>query len=152
MMSVAAALAVLDGHLVAAGALVTPNIVDVAKGERANLHRRIDYWLDGMAGPERMAGSHATLTDWMIGVGVTVRVYLPVADRAETYAATVETDLYTLAFNIASRVMGDFTLGGNCTAMTVNDIEFGWLSSTGWLRVATIPLVLDFVDQIVIAP
>jgi hypothetical protein len=99
-----------------------------------------------------MAGSHATLSDWMVGLGVTVRVYIPVTDRSETYAANVETDLYTVAFNVASRVMGDFTLGGNCTAMTVNDIDFGWLSGTGWLRVATIPLVLDFVDQIAIAP
>ena len=151
-MSVAAALTVLDAHLVTAGATITPAITDVAKGERANLHRRIDYWLSGLGAPERMAGAHATLSDWMVGLGVTVRVYIPVTDRSETYAANIETDLYTVAFNIASRVMGDFTLGGNCTAMTVDDIEFGWLSATGWLRVATIPLTLDFVDQIAIAP
>lgn len=150
-MSVAGALTVLDAHLVTAGATIATVISDVAKGERANLHRRIDYWLDGMGAPERFGGAHATLDDWMIGLGVTVRVYIPISDRSETYAANVETDLYTVAFNIASRVMGDFTLGGNCTAMTVNDIDFGWLSGTGWLRVATIPLVLDFVDHITIA-
>ena len=151
-MTLAAALAVLDTHLVAAGATISPAITDVAQGERANLHRRADYWLDGITAPERFTGAHATFTDWMVGIGVTCRFYLPVADRAETYAANIETDIYTLAFNLASRVMGDFTLGGNCTAITIHDIEFGWLSATGWLRVATIPLVLDFVDQITIAP
>lgn len=153
-MSVAAALTVLDAHLVTAGATITPAITDVAKGLRENLHRRIDYWFETIGAPERMAGSHATLSDWMVGLAVTVRVYLPVPDRSETYAANVETDLYTVAFNVAVRVMGDFTLGGNCTAMTVNDIPFGWISAPGggWLRVATIPLVLDFVDQIAIAP
>jgi hypothetical protein len=151
MMSVAAALAVLDGHLVAAGATITPAITDVHKGARANLQRRIDYWLAGFAEPRRFGGQHATLTDWMIGLKVTCCVYIPITDISKTYAANIETDLYTVAFNIAALVMGDASLGGNCTAVDVGDVDFDLIGTTGWLRVAAIPLVLDFVDQITIA-
>lgn len=149
-MSVADALTVLEAHLVTAGATISPAITDVARGSRANLDRRIDYWLESMGGPERMAGAHATLSDWMIGLHVRVQVYLPIRDISKTYAKNMEVDIYTVAFNIASRVMGDFTLGGNCTAMTVDDIVFDIIGTTGWLLMASIPLTLDFVDQIAI--
>ena len=150
-MSFVAGLAILDTHLVAAGAAISPTITNVSQGERASMTRRIDYYVTAIGEPQKM-GAHTTLTDWMFGVGINIRIYVPVPDRSETLAANIEADLYAIVVEILTRIIGDSKLGGNCTDMTVNDTEFGWLNMPGWLRVATIPLVLDFVEQIPIAP
>lgn len=149
-MSFSGALTVMDTHLVAAGAALDPKIHDVAQGERANLRRRIDYFVAEIGAPDRM-GNHETLTDWMFGVTVNVRIYIPVPDRSETLAANIEADLYAITVDIVTRLMGDYSLGGNATAMTIDGAEFGWLNMPGWLRVATIPVGLDFVEQVSIA-
>lgn len=152
-MSFTGALIVLDAHLVSAGAAVTPPIGNVAQGGRANLQQRIDYYVTTIAAPERFGGAHETFTDWMFGVGLDVRLYIPVADRSETLAANIDARLYAVTVDITTRLMGDYTLGANCTAMTIDGAEFGWLENSGaWLRVATIPIVLDFVEQVTIAP
>ena len=150
-MSFSGALAVLDTHLVAAGTAITPTITDVSQGERSSMRRRIDYYITGIGEPQRMGG-HETLTDWMFGVGVAIRIYIPVPDRSETLAANIEADLYAIVVDVLSRIAGDAKLGGNCVDMAINDLEFGWLNMPGWLRVATIPIVLDFVEVITKAP
>ena len=150
-MSFAAGLAVLDTHLVAAGAAISPAITNVSQGERASMTRRIDYYVTGIGDPAKMGGTD-TLTDRMFGVIVACRVYIPVPDRSETLAANIEADLYAVSIDIAQRVLGDSTLGGNCTDLRWEGTEFGWLNMPGWLRVATTPFTLDFVEVITKAP
>lgn len=151
-MTFAGALGVLDTHLTAAGAAVSPTITNIAQGERASGQRRIDYWFVSVGDPSRMSNGE-TLSDRMLGVEVMVRVYVPVADRRESLNASIEADLYAISVDIVSRVMGDFTLGGECAALRWDGIETGWQDSNGaWLRISDVTFTLDFVEQITIAP
>ena len=149
-MSFSGALTTLDTHLVAAGAAISPKITNVAQGERASAARRIDYWFTEAGGPARMGGQR-TLTDEMFGVVILVRVCIPVTDRREALNAAIETDLYAISIDIADRVVGDSTLGGNCTDLRWDGVTTGWQDAGGtWLRIADITFTLDLVEQITI--
>lgn len=148
------AMAVLETHLDTAGAQVSPTMANVAQGERDGNDRRIDYWVDSIGGAERFGGASESYTDRMFGVTVSVRAVIPVRDKRVTLVSNVEADLYTVSFQIAFRVLGDYTLGGNCTAATWQGAEFGWERNDDgtWLRTSTTTLVFDFVEQITLAP
>lgn len=151
-MSFSGALTTLDTHLVAAGAAVSPAITDVAQGERTTGNSRIDYWFTEIGDPVRMGGAE-TLSDRMYGVTVLIRPHIAVSDRRETRNANVEARLYALSIDIVSRVMGDYTLGGNCAAGAWSGVSAGWTDNGGSMtRSADITFVFDFVEAITIAP
>lgn len=148
-MTFAAALAVLDTHLVTAGATLSAAnaITDVLAGEPGTPPGRCArYWYEGDGAPARMGGQR-TLGDQMTGERVTVRLYWPVSTRDRTVAPRLEADVQAAARAIKHALIGDSTLGGNCTDMEVGDADAGWLllDSATW-RTLSIPLVLDFVD------
>ena len=151
-MSFVGALTALDTHLVAAGAAISPTITNVAQGERSGLSRRIDYWFTSIGEPSRFP-SRETLSDAMFGVELLVRVYFPVADRRETLNANLEADLYAVSIDIVSRVLGDYTLGGECVALRWEQVSTGWQEvGGGWNRISDTTFTLDFVEQITLAP
>jgi hypothetical protein len=145
----AAALAVIDAHLVTAGATLSDanRIVDVAAGEPGVPTGRIArYWYEGDGVPARMGGQR-TLTDQMTGERVTIRLYWPVSTRDKKIAAALEADVQAAARAVKHALIGDAQLGGNCTDSEVGDADAGWLlldSSTR--RTLSVPLTLDFVD------
>ena len=148
-MSFAAALAVLDAHLVTAGAtLAEPNtITDVSAGEPGvPTGKCARYWYEGDGVPARMGGQR-TLADQMTGERITVRLYWPVSTRDKRIAAALEAAVQAAARAVKHALIADSTLGGNCTDMEVGDADAGWLllDSSTW-RTLTIPLTLDFVD------
>lgn len=151
-MSFAGALTVIETHLTAAGAAISPAITDIGRGERIGLSRRIDYWYEG-DGPSGKLGAARTLGDEMVGERVAIRVVLPVTDRSVKLATDIDAEVQSIKTEIKKRLIGDSQLGSNIVDLSVGTAEAGWSGEGGaWARTLEIDLVLDFVDVLVIAP
>lgn len=152
-MTFSGALTVLETHLVAAGAALSPAITDVGGGEPGvPPGRAIRWWYEGDGEPKRM-GAPRTLNDEMVGERITVRAYWSVPTRDKAPSRALEVAIQLAVRQIRHRLLGDSTLGGNVTDLDVSGADVEWLSlGDAWWRVATVKLVLDMVDIDTIAP
>lgn len=142
-MSFAAAMSVIESHLVAAGTATTPQILDIARGAPVSVNARMGrYWYAGTSAPPHYEGSD-TITTRMVGQRVTVAFYWPIPDKSALSSLDIE--IQAVQDQLFTRLWGNVRLGGNCDDMLVGDAEVDYPEVNG-AQVAEliIPLTLDF--------
>lgn len=114
-----AALVVLEAHLVAAGAALTDDLLDVDRGLPTG-GRQLRYYWTGEVEPPRMGGPRV-LNGEMVGQRFRIAATWPLQDLDVETVTAIDTEMQTLAGEIRTRIQGDSTLGGNVT-----DLELGY--------------------------
>lgn len=115
-----AALVVLQQHLVAAGAALTDDLLDVDRGILATRGRQIRYYWDGECPPPQMQGPRV-LNGEMVGQRFIIAAAWPLTDLSEAQVTAVDVEMQTLAGEVRTRLQGDSQLGGNVTDL---DLEY----------------------------
>lgn len=146
------AITALEAHMTAAGTAVAPSAAPylVAGGEPGVPPRKmLAWWYDGLGDNPLIP---ETLTDAPFGDRLTLRAYIPVANRAGVPSRAVEMELRDLANELFTRLEGDRDLGGNCVPIETPEFETGWLTiDNGWWRTLSCSLVINFTDEVPIA-
>jgi hypothetical protein len=114
-----AAIVVLETHLVAAGAALTVDILDVDRGLLTG-GRQIRYYWSGEVEPPNMGGTRV-LNGELVGQRFTVAASWPLSDLSVQLVEAIDTEMQLLAGQIRTRIQGDSTLGGNVT-----DLDLGY--------------------------
>jgi hypothetical protein len=115
-------LAAIKTHAIAAGATITPKILDVSIGASPPSTRCVRIFYGGEAEPERMGGG-LTLTSRLIGERIVVAVYINLSNLSEQEVEAVETELYDFKHELRTRILGDAQLGGNSTDLVMTLVE-----------------------------
>jgi hypothetical protein len=118
-----AALVVLQAHLVAAGAALTDDILDVDRGLLATRGRQIRYYWGGEVAPVRMGPEHRVLNGEMVGQRFIIAAAWPLTDLTEANVTAIDVEMQQLAGEVRTRIQGDSTLGGNVTDLDLNYAE-----------------------------
>jgi hypothetical protein len=113
-----AALVVLDAHLVAAGAAITEDISDVARGLPTG-GRMIRYYWAGEVEPPKMGGPRV-LNGQMVGQRFAIVALWPLGNLNPDTVAAIDAEAQQLAGEIRTRIQGDSQLGGNVTDLDLN--------------------------------
>ena len=116
---IASALGVLDTHLIAAGAAITEDINDVARGLPTG-GRQIRYYWAGEVEPPKMGGPRV-LNGQMVGQRFAIVALWPLTDLSPATVTSIDAEMQTLAGEIRTRIQGDATLGGYVT-----DLDLGY--------------------------
>lgn len=119
-MTVAAALVVLDAHLVAAGAALTDKMLDVARGLPTG-GRQIRYYWSGEVDPPRMPGNQ-TLNSQLVGSRFVIAATWPLQDLTPDTVSAIDVEMQELAGQIRTRLDGDTSLGGSVASL---DLSYG---------------------------
>lgn len=140
------ALAVIQTHLVAAGAALPTPLTDVANAYGIPRGRAIRYWFAG-DGPSKRMGGAETLGNQMTVLRVRIIAFAVLSSFSESVTAGVDADTWTLTYEMLSRLVGDKQLGGNCQDMTVGDadVQFPLIGSTQY-RTIELDLDLEYPD------
>jgi hypothetical protein len=131
---IAAALVVLDAHLVAAGAALTEDMNDVGLGLPTG-GRQLRYYYAGECEPPRMAGPRV-LNGEMVGQRFIIAALWPIPDLSPATVASIDAEERQLAGEIRTRIQGDSTLGGNVTDLDLGYMEPDLVIITGTRYVA----------------
>lgn len=105
-MSIAAALAAIEGHAVTAGAAVTPPMGDVCAGVPLPRGRCARVYWDGEADAVRMPGRF-TLASELVGDRLAVRAFWPIASADEAAHAGRVAEMADFAHAFRAAVDGD---------------------------------------------
>lgn len=116
-----AALVVLQAHLVAAGAALTNDLLDVKRGLLTG-GRQIRYYWAGEVEPPAMGGPRV-LNGEMVGQRFIIAASWPLGDLSPETVTAIDTEMQTLAGEIRTRIQGDSTLGGNVTDLDLQYAE-----------------------------
>lgn len=119
MTDIAAALVVLNTHLVAAGAALTDPILDVDRGLVTG-GRMIRYYYAGEAAPPHMDGPRV-LNGTMVGQRFYIDAAWPLSGLSVEQVTAIDAEMQVLAGQIRTRIQGDSQLGGNVTDL---DLEY----------------------------
>lgn len=145
-MAYADQIAAIKTHAVAAGAAVTPKILDVAIGVSPPSTRCIRIFYGGEAEPERM-GAGMTLSSRLIGERVIVVVYIAVSNLSEQETEAVETELYAIKHELRTRILGDAQLGGQSTDLVMSLAEPDHIVyGNGRYRTLSTEIIPEFVE------
>lgn len=118
-----AALVVLQAHLVAAGAALTDDILDVDRGLPIGA-RQIRYYWTGEVSPPGMGGGDArVLNGQMVGERFAIVATWPLSDLSVELVTAIDVEMQQVAHEIRTRIQGDSTLGGNVTDLDLNYAE-----------------------------
>ena len=120
MTDIAAALVVLDAHLVAAGAALTSPIVDVRRGLPTG-GRQIRHYYGGEVEPPKMSGP-LVLNGQMVGERERIAVTWPLSDLEPAQVTAIDDEMRAVAVQIRTRIQGDSQLGGNVQDL---DLQYG---------------------------
>ena len=124
----ASAIAAIVTHATAAGAAVTPTILDVAIGGPLPTSTRcVRVFYGGEAEPAKM-GAGSTLNSRMIGERIVLVLWIAVSNISQQEIAAVETELYTFKHELRTRVLGDSQLGGMSTDLEMSLCEVDYLT------------------------
>lgn len=151
-MSWEAALDVIDAHLLAAGATLTPKVTTVRDSEPDALSTVpvFAYWY---AGDRESSTGGNTLTRTNLEEGVRIQVYVPSSIRLPTVAGTLERYLRAATRAVKAQLWGDASLDGNVIGIDLDGTETGWFEVSGILaRTAGFTAWLDLAEVDVIAP
>jgi hypothetical protein len=116
-----AALVVLATHLVAAGAALTDKLLDVDRGLPTG-GRQLRYYWGGEVEPPAMDGPNV-LNGSMVGERFIIAATWPLSDLSVEQVTAIDTEMQALAGEIRTRILGDFSLGGNVTALALEYAE-----------------------------
>lgn len=123
MTNIAAALAVLETHLAAAGAALTDDLLDVDRGFLTG-GRQLRYYWSGEGVPVRMGTENGNvLNGRMIGQRVKIAASWPLGDLDIETVTAIDTEMQTLAGEIRTRIQGDSQLGGNVVDLDLQYAE-----------------------------
>ena len=114
-----AALVVLQTHLVAAGAALTEDILDVSRGLPTG-GRQIRYYWGGEIEAPRM-GMTLDLTGEVVGQRFIIAALWPLTNLSPDLVTVIDAEMQTLAGEIRTRILGDSQLGSN-----VSDLDLGY--------------------------
>jgi hypothetical protein len=114
-----AALVVLEAHLVAAGAALTDDILDVDRGLLTG-GRQIRYYWSGECEPPNMGGTRV-LNGELVGQRFTIAACWPLSDLSVELVEAIDVEMQLIAGEVRTRIQGDSTLGGNLT-----DLDLGY--------------------------
>lgn len=117
-----AALVVLQTHLVAAGAALTDDILDVDRGVLATRGRQIRYYWAGEIEPPLLPGNRS-LSHELVGQRFMIVAAWPLSDLSEALITAVDTEAQLLAAEIRTRLAGDNSLGDHVTGLTLSYAE-----------------------------
>lgn len=120
MPDIAAALVVLNAHLVAAGAALTDDVLDVDRGLLTG-GRQLRYYWSGECEPPRMP-ERRVLTGELVGQRFTIAAAWPLSDLTVEKVTAIDIEMQTLAGEVRTRIQGDSQLGGNVTDL---DLDYG---------------------------
>jgi hypothetical protein len=114
-----AALVVLEAHLVAAGAALTDDLLDVDRGLLIG-GRQLRYYWSGECEPPAMGGTRV-LNGELVGQRFTIAASWPLSDLSVELVEAIDVEMQVLAGEIRTRIQGDSQLGGNVT-----DLDLGY--------------------------
>lgn len=115
-----AALVVLEAHLVAAGAALGDDILDVDRGLITG-GRQLRYFWSGECPPPHMTGPDV-LNGKMVGQRFTIAASWPLSDLTVEAVEVFDSEMQTLAGEIRTRLQGDNDLGNHIESL---DLEYG---------------------------
>lgn len=122
-MAYADQLAAVKTHAVAAGAAVTPPILDVAVGPSLPLTSRCArIFYGGETDPERM-GARLTQNSQMIAERIVVTLFIAVSNLSLQEIEAVETELYAFKHELRTRILGNSQLGGQSVDLAMTPVE-----------------------------
>lgn len=149
-MSWSGVLSTVHTHLTTAGASLSPTITLIRRGEPfSSLERQIAYWYDG--DQESTTGGN-TLTRVNIQERLTIRCYWPVLNRDAQWMSDIEVQVQAANRAIQSALWGDAHLGENAIGLDIGNTQAGWQPvGEAWIRVLTIPVLVDLAETEVIA-
>jgi hypothetical protein len=117
---IAAALAALEVHLIAAGAVITEDISDVARGLPTG-GRMIRYYWAGEVEPPHMTGRRV-MNGELVGQRIAIVALWPLATLDAATVASIDAEMQTLAGEIRTRIQGDNDLGDHVESL---DLSYG---------------------------
>src|SRR5690349_15048307 len=100
-----AALTVLATHLVAAGAALSDDILDVDRGFVTG-GRQIRYYWSGEADPPGI-DEPRDLSGLMVGQRFTIAIAFPLSDLSVEQVTVLDTEMQTCVGEIRTRILGD---------------------------------------------
>lgn len=121
-MAYADQLAAVKAHAAAAGAAITPKILDVAIGVTPLTSRCVRIFYGGEEEPERM-GAGLTLTSQLIGERIVLAAYIALSNLSEQELEAVESELYAFKHELRTRILADSQLGGQSTDLVMSLAE-----------------------------
>ena len=119
MADIEAALAVLETHLVAAGAALTDPMEDVDRGIPATSGRSIRYYWAGEVAPPKMSGP-MVFNGIMVGERFVIAAVWPLSDLDVETVTAIDVEMQDLADQVRTRIHGDSQLGGNVTDLNLD--------------------------------
>ena len=128
VLTYASAIDAIVTHATAAGAAVTPTILDVSIGGPLPTSTRcVRVFYGGETEPVHMGGG-TTLNSRMIGERIVLVLWIAVSNLSQQEIAAVETELYTFKHELRTRVLGDSQLGGMATDLEMAPCEPDYLT------------------------
>lgn len=148
-MAYADQVAAIKTHATAAGAAVTPPLLDVAVGAIPPTTRCIRIFYGGEVAPERMSEG-LTLNSQMIAERIVVAAYIAVSTLSAQELEAVETELYTLKHELRTRILGDSQLGGQSTdlVMTLAAPDYIEHGNTRY-RTLEVEIIPEYVEYLI---
>jgi hypothetical protein len=148
----ASAIAAIVTHATAAGAAVTPTILDVAIGPPLPTTTRcVRIFYGGETEPAKM-GAGSTLNSRMIGERIVLILWIAVSNISQQEIDAVETELYTFKHELRTRVLGDSQLGGMSTdlEMSLCEVDYPIVANTRYRTLET-EFTTDFAEYTITA-
>ena len=134
-MTTEAALTVLGTHLLAAGTALSRPITDVSRGLPYARGRQVRYYWDAETEPVRMGGQR-TLSEEMVSHRINIAALWPVPDGSETANTALDIEVVAFVDDVRGRILGDSTLGGNCTDLELDYADADLVTIAGGLHLA----------------
>lgn len=132
-------------------AAASASIPLVRQGEPDNLNTDCIYY--EYAGDRESRTGGNTLTKTNVEERVRVTVLLRGSVRATAIDSSLEVRLRDAARACKAALWGDWSLGGNCIGLSVDDTETGWVNIGDQLaRFAAFDLLIDLAEVDTIAP
>ena len=122
-MAYADQIAAIKAHAVAAGAAMSPPILDVDIGPPLKIGTRgVRMYYGGETEPAHM-GAGATLNSRLIGERIVLVAWWVVSNLSLQEVAAVETEMYAFKHELRTRILGDSQLGGMSTDLDMLPVE-----------------------------
>lgn len=144
---------VIEAHLLAAGATLTPKVTNIRHGEPTALSSGKPVYAYWYAGDRESQTGGNTFTRTNLEEGIRIQLYAPGTIRLRNQTDTTEQFLRAGVRAIKARLWGDAALGGNTIGLDLDGSETGWFEISGMLaRTVGFTAWLDLAEVDVIAP